>query len=68
MQWLKMFSDWLHARGERAKLIRVQEELRIRRELDYLEQRRTAAQAGKTLTVSQPELMGQSMADLNRRC
>jgi hypothetical protein len=72
MNWLlaigNAFDDWVHARGERAKLVRVEEELRIRRQLDYLEQQRNAAQAGKIITVSPSELMGQSIADLNRRC
>ena len=72
MNWLKVLlgwlDDWMHARGERAKLVRVEEELRIQRQLDYLEQHRNATQKGKTITVSESELMGQSIVDLNRRC
>lgn len=68
MQWLKMFSDWLHAREERTRLARVEEELRIQRQLDYLEQQRAQSQVGKILTVSEPQLMGQGIVDLQRRC
>lgn len=69
MRWLKqMFYDWLQARDERAKLARVEEELRIRRQLDYLEQQRNATRPGKRLTLTQAELMGQQMTELNRRC
>lgn len=69
MRWLiEGFQDWLHARGERAKLARVEEELRIQRQLAYLEQQRALQQPGKVMTLSQSELMGQQMTDLSRRC
>lgn len=69
MRWLKqVFYDWLQARDERAKLARVEEELRIRRQLDYLEQSRNATRPGKVLTLTEAELMGQQMTELNRRC
>lgn len=69
MRWLKqMFYDWLQARDERAKLARVEEELRIRRQLDYLEQQRNATRPGKILALTESEPMGQSITDLSRRC
>jgi hypothetical protein len=69
MRWLiKQYQHWRFARGERAKLARVEEELRIRRELDYLEQQRNATRPGKILTLAESELMGQSITDLSRRC
>jgi len=69
MRWLlQKYQDWLHARAERAKLARVEEELRIKRQLDYLEQQRSATQSGKILTLTEAELMGQSMTDVTRRC
>lgn len=69
MRWLKqMFYDWLQARDERAKLARVEEELRIQRQLDYLEQQRNATRPGKILTLTESEPMGQSITDLSRRC
>jgi hypothetical protein len=69
MRWLiQQYQDWRFARYERAKLIRVEEELRIRRQLDYLEQSRNATRPGKVLTLTEAELMGQQMTELNRRC
>lgn len=72
MKWLKalmqVFDDWINSRHERAKLMRVEEELRIRRQLEWLDRQRDASQTGKVITISQSELMGQSIVDLSRRC
>jgi hypothetical protein len=53
---------WIRERREtaleRAKMARVEEELRIKRELEYLESR-DPDRAAKILTVSTAELMSQ---------
>jgi hypothetical protein len=72
MKWLKaligVVDEWFNSRHERAKLMRVEEELRIQRQLEWLESRRTASETDKIVTISQSELMGQSIVDLSRRC
>ncbi|BDD79883.1 hypothetical protein [Burkholderia phage FLC9] len=62
---IQRYRKWREAAYERARMARVEEELRIQRELEYLNTRQ--ASAGKTLTVSTPELMGQSINSLNQR-
>lgn len=57
LQW---FREWREAAYERARMARVEEELRIKRQLDYLASRDPNYEA-KILTVTTPELMGQSI-------
>lgn len=69
MRWLlQKLDNWLSAQHEHAKLARVEEELRIQRELEWLEQRRSTTAMEKTVVVTQTELMSQGMSDLQRRC
>jgi hypothetical protein len=64
---MRRLMKWIRERREtaleRAKMARVEEELRIKRELEYLESR-DPDRAAKILTVSTPELMGQRINTL----
>jgi hypothetical protein len=62
---LEWYQQWRTAAYERAKLARVEEELRIQRELEYLKTR--GHSTGKTLTLSTSELMGQRINDIHHR-
>ena len=67
MNWIRQRRE---AAQERRRMARVEAELQIKRELDYVESQRPAA-ATKQVTMSQltaPSLMSQSINDLNRRC
>lgn len=65
LQW---YREWRTAAYERARMTRVEEELRIKRELDYVH---NSLPDSKRITMSQltaPSLMSQSINDPNRRC
>lgn len=62
------FSAWLQKRADRRHLQRVEAELRIRQQLDWVEQRQQDEQSTKTIVLSQPELTANSIYDPQRRC